>query len=617
MKTLTSLAGLALFAALVWGCLDSESKPTPSPASTSEPSETPTPGPTAVPETLMGLPVRPLTLGAPLPFPADVALYVESGCWGCDGPAAALQRFYRAANGQVRAEDLFRLPGATVGSPTVGEKYITSLSIDGDDILLAVCEGPYCGGVGNVAAGAKTSIRHSNNGGITFTVESTIDGGVSVVDNYGAFAATGSGFGLIRIDRVAGSLGSHLAYYPTLETQPINLHGEGPASARILVPADGPPLLLRSDGRSLSRLEGSGVQYDLAALPAGATVQDFQFVPANSRVLVTFTTAEGKAYSALGETSLSLVEFKEVFRWPKAAPFFHRSNGGFIDERTWVVSVEEGRGNVPSVVDLQNATVRPIEELRAQGSGGDRMLVKGVSLGPFARVTGAGAGSCLNVRESASLSASSFACYPDGVLLKELGQRRDADGHSWTFVSTPSERQGWAAAEFLESSGAAPSLGYHHAGTRTGNAPVDAIIAALEGNESVPQSLIAWARVPCEPPPIQGIGGPPECPAGTPKDTPIDVISGAACEGYWHMRPSDGSAVRLAVGPSHRLYGVARLPASERRELAIVYANPARPEFGSAIYLTDGKIVGDSSGCGTLPSDILGRGTSILFAPPR
>ena len=121
--------------------------------------------PTSVRETLYDLPVKQLKLGAPVPLPADVALYIESGCFGCDGPVRTLQRVYRGPDGIVRTDELFRLDDALVAAG----KYIISIAPTnaGDDVLLSVCEGPYCGGVGQQAPGAKASVRHSVDGGVT------------------------------------------------------------------------------------------------------------------------------------------------------------------------------------------------------------------------------------------------------------------------------------------------------------------------------------------------------------------------------------------------------------------------------------------------------------------
>jgi hypothetical protein len=614
---------------------------TPSPNGTGVPATatiaapaSPSPTPAATPETLLGVTVKPLKLGEPIPFPKDMALSIESGCWGCDGPAAALVRVSRAPDGQLRTDDLFRLPGATPGKPEVDGRYITSIATanGGDDILLGVCESPYCGGVGQIADGARVSIHHSADGGITWTKEITVDGGAWVRVDYGAGPPGRGGFGLLhRIYRSSpgAAYTNEFAYYPTLETQPIELRGQEPNAAVILVPANGPTLLRGSDGVTFYSLQGgpsNPPQVDLRMLPAGSTVVDVQYPP-GGQLLVTWTAADHGIYSAFVDApGGSAMTFKEVFRWPDGgSPSFHTPQGGFISARTWVIT---GPGNAPAVVDFDTATIQPIKELLDlaggpldPGPGANRMLVKGVSVGPFARVRGAGKGECLQVREGPSLSSPAFACYADGVLLKERGERTGADGHMWALVVTPQQRQGWASTQFLETSGAAPSLAGHARGTRTGNADVDPVIDALEKSAAVSQALIAWRQVKCKAPPIQGLGGPPECPAGVADGTSFDAISGAQCEGYYRLRPADGSDIRFAAGPADRLYAVVRLPAGQAyppgAAYMLIFVSPDRPEFGKAVYANAGKIVGDWGGCATSPAEMLKRSGTVVFGPPR
>ncbi|HSE44103.1 MAG TPA: hypothetical protein VLA89_02115, partial [Gemmatimonadales bacterium] len=163
-------------------------------------------------------------------------------------------------------------------------------------------------------------------------------------------------------------------------------------------------------------------------------------------------------------------------------------------------------------------------------------------------------------------------------------------------------------------------LAWHPAGTRTGDAEIDAVIAAVEQSAFVPQSLIGWQRVACRVPgAVQGLGGPPECPEGIADETPIDVIPAASCEGYWVQRPPGDEPVRLIVGREQRLYAVGKLdPAQQypRGEHALIYVLPSRPEFGTAIYVTDGKIVAEWSGCATSPVEMLRDAASIVFPPP-
>jgi hypothetical protein len=77
-----------------------------------------------------------------------------------------------------------------------------------------------------------------------------------------------------------------------------------------------------------------------------------------------------------------------------------------------------------------------------------RTAVQAAQIGPFARVVNTG--SCLHVRAEPSLAGQSLDCMADGVLLRDTGETRDADGVTWVSVMTPGGVQGWSASGFLE-----------------------------------------------------------------------------------------------------------------------------------------------------------------------
>ncbi len=67
---------------------------------------------------------------------------------------------------------------------------------------------------------------------------------------------------------------------------------------------------------------------------------------------------------------------------------------------------------------------------------------------PFYRVTGAG--DCLNVRESPSLSARVLVCLADDVLVGGMETPpQTVAGIEWRQVHTPGGLLGWASTEFL------------------------------------------------------------------------------------------------------------------------------------------------------------------------
>jgi hypothetical protein len=105
-------------------------------------------------------------------------------------------------------------------------------------------------------------------------------------------------------------------------------------------------------------------------------------------------------------------------------------------------------GQLPAFVDLQAGVIHPVGGPFGQPPLQGRNSFAGFIKAAVAKV--AGAGDCLNVRETASTAAPVLGCFVDGVLLRDLGETAEADGVTWLKVATPDGRKGWASTEFLE-----------------------------------------------------------------------------------------------------------------------------------------------------------------------
>jgi hypothetical protein len=599
------IAALLATAGLLTAACSNED-PSPKPTATAEatgPTATPTP---ESPSVLMDLPVRTLQPRDNVPLPEGVVLYLESGCWQCDLTIAALQRAYRSHDGEVRIEDLYRLPGATVREPTVDGEYITSIAADDDGsaFLIGVCDGgASCGGIGDVNDDARVRFPNSADGGITWKPGATVAGG--------AFVEWASGGAL---DIVVGVITRHFranpaaewqfeyAHYPSLETQPFEFRGQDPSEAYVVTGRW--PLLRDADGVRFYHLQGAPTNpptFDFSALPAGSTVIDARFAFQSNDLFVTWQL-DGSTYSGFTDHIADKpATFSRIFRWPAGSePSVHPGLGSLIGEDQFVVSIPFGNGQVPAIVDFAAFTISPIEELVERARDGDRQFVKAVDTGTFAVVSGAGEDSCLNVRERPELGAASFQCYADGVLLSEIGSRTTEDGHEWLYVRTPSDREGWVSAEFLETSGEAQALDFHPVGTRTGNADVDGIIAALERSNEIRDDIIQWTMLACVVEPA-GLGAPPTCPAGVAGGTEVPVLPGGACHGYYRVRGEEDSG-HLAIGPEDRLHAV--IPGSAPESYVLIYMDRGGP-IAKTVSVVAGKIVADFGGCGHVPSDFI------------
>src|SRR5690606_4817633 len=140
-------------------------------------------------------------------------------------------------------------------------------------------------------------------------------------------------------------------------------------------------------------------------------------------------------------------------------------------------------------------------------------------------------------RSAPSTAAEIFGCFKADVLLKDRGETRAADGLTRVRVEAPAGRAGWASAEFLDVAGRemATEAAGHPRGTRTGDAGIDAVIAAVEsGDRAKVTSLVQFQPVGCTN--ESGLGGPPKCPDGVAEGTTFDVIPAGGCEGSWFLK---------------------------------------------------------------------------------
>jgi hypothetical protein len=91
--------------------------------------------------------------------------------------------------------------------------------------------------------------------------------------------------------------------------------------------------------------------------------------------------------------------------------------------------------------------------------------------------------------------------------------------------------------------------GYYPLSTRTGNADVDEVIAAVEsGDPGRLRDLIRFTTIPCTR--AEGLGGPPKCEAGEADGTPLEVLPFLGPEGHFLRK------VDLADFPGVSVIGV-------------------------------------------------------------
>ena len=634
---------LALVAVLLAACSGGSKGRTPTPtggASDSSPAATAS----STPETINGVAATPLRAGKPADIPAGVVLYLEGGCTQCDGPATSLDRVYRDAAGTLHSDRLFERKLRVENGTTYEENYIRTMRVSstGNDIVIGVCDRGYCGGVGNATPDSRTTFYGSNDGGITWKVIGQVAGDTWIVALQGAQAMVRHAYQ----PEAGAPYRWEIVNLPSGEPAPLD-----PAidlkTATIVTVGDATPLAVSPDGMSLLWLPGPVTSPPFLGpqLPVGSQVLDARFSPGGANLGVALVRWQVVGPDRTDRTYLGIM--KERTGKPMTV-FIDGPQASISSLGQWLAPATlvgnailpaaaldsplavTGSASAPSLTDLTTGEVRAIEPLIERRLKGDRTRILAAAPGPFVKVVGSG--DCLNVRDTTTKGGHPIGCYKDGVLLKDRGETRTADGVTWIGVWAPQEGSlfaGWASAEFLEIAGRDTAVKpiSHPKGTRTGNAPVDAIIHALEtGDKEAISRLVRFQTVGCTN--ESGFGGPPKCAPGVTAGTPIDAMPTGGCEGSWVLKEDFLSFERLSrfaegsKGPG--LYAVYQrsIPPDQRwpyGEYILVYVSETNfGQLAHTVGVTDGRIVSTWSGCGTKPEEMQATimGTVVL-APPR
>jgi hypothetical protein len=374
-------------------------------------------------------------IGAPIPFPDDVALIIETGCWGCDGDYGRLVRIYADAKGAFQETALLR--GSPSGAYTV--------SLDGAQVAQSWCSRGTCGPYNPPSPDVQTTIRWSHDGGITSTVLGPIDG------EYDVAAVTTSL--LIVTGFSSGSQPLLPRLFPggdVFTPPPGAAHPVVIGTDEIGWVTTDRTRVLDAAGKVLIEL-GAGEEIHGIA-PSGR---------GDDRLEIEWTNRDASNSVRLFRSIVSRDGSGFRIQRTYAVDAVFGSPGGWLDRDTMLgtygfraadlpSSVGSPGGELPALFDINTGVLRPILEPFASKPPyvGGRNIVLAVMRGPFARVTNTG--SCLNVRAEPAGSAASLDCAADGVLLRPLGDERAVGGATWLRVATPAGIEGWASAEFIE-----------------------------------------------------------------------------------------------------------------------------------------------------------------------
>jgi hypothetical protein len=455
---LTVVLGLVLYLTLNDGDSSTSPDTSPTPFVAASPTATPKPivdastMPTATPipdsllELLEGTGVEPMTQGAPIGFPNDVAFLIATGCWFCEGWPTGISRVSKGADGDVITEvlfspDLMNLPQRLVswnGETQEMPAHVMTLdaSDDGSFIAVAVCTVGFCGALGESGPDGETTIFTSRDGGITWAETSPLAGVHHVVGLSGGDVVI-AGPAPLSVEEPPAPY-----YYLStgIEITPPEV-ADVPERWPISTP-DGD--LLWSNGHG-TLVTSSGEHFfshwsysDLISVSDG--VWGISWNWPNYHFL-TYVDRDGNFIRSF--------DSRQSVRYGPAAGGYHYGNADIDPDLLNADSTGAGMVYLPVRIDFERGTYHPIlDPFIGDGAGTGRNHVVAVQTGPFARIDGTG--SCLNLRTSPGIDATKVDCLADGVLLRHATVVVTNQDVEWLQVTAPDGTEGWAATEFLE-----------------------------------------------------------------------------------------------------------------------------------------------------------------------
>ncbi len=416
-----------------------QATPSPSPdAATPSATQPPPPGS----EVIDGVTVQPMSLGANVSFPKNVVLYYRVLGYASDGSWGHLRRAYTDASGQLHRDEVFAPLEA------LGEVYTVAADLDRQEFIVGVCTKGTCLNPSWADADSENRVYRSLDGGVSWS-------------EYGSLPRNSYLFGS-PLDKGAMTV----TYAPDAPAS-YWLFPSGEAVAQPV--ADARPITVAGQLVWLDTAAGRYVSTDGSRTlwkSPGALVSGEFFESQGGMRFVEWRPDTGKPYEVqpfnhyfgvidLGgklQRALSIAGNIDIRANAAISPTVLIGNAGIA------VNGELSTG-IPdhfqvALIDLATGQIHPIPEVSAGLAGfsagkNEHAFVSGATTGTFARVnTG---GDCLNVREQPATTATSLACFKDGVLLRLGAEPERTDGATtWLSVSTPDGRAGWASAEFLQ-----------------------------------------------------------------------------------------------------------------------------------------------------------------------
>ena len=463
LRTLVAWSLLCLPVAVFAGCSGGHKQPAspaPSPAAsataaaTGTPVPSPEPGKLGDPRKVDGATTRVMSPGDPYRIQQGEVWYFMYLCDACGpGPLPNLYRAYRAADGTLVIDDL--------KAKTAGLGKIADFTADwkSGDAYVVTCEpGRNCYSLesGDADGDAPATVYTSTDAGITWKHDGTVPPLTALTARGGQVLATNYKRGFAVPDFLAYPSGTELEPPQKLpDARPVLLPNGSiawQANDRLYDQAGGflfGPLFAE---QYRAQVAATDIQYQHTYLTWAETDFKTGWSANPYYSYVGHIDRDGQLrdlWALPGDTLWITGEFPRSGDAPPA--LFGRFRFGTSTD--YVRDVSFG-----AVLTLADGKVHRFTELDAARPEGSfvylQALVTSVQLekspgrAPFYRVTGAG--DCLNIRESPSLTARVFVCLADDVLVGGMETPpQTLAGIEWRQVRTPGGMLGWASTEFL------------------------------------------------------------------------------------------------------------------------------------------------------------------------
>jgi hypothetical protein len=370
------------------------------------------------------------TYAAPIEFPENLMLLVETGCSQCDGPTRALYRVWRNA-GETHVELLI---DASISDHENAEILGFALTPDTSTIVVSVCTAGICPRLGGLDPESQMTLYRSSDGGATWSALLTTGPGEAVFPR----AITPDG---IVVEDISGDgpryLDGGAIEVPAGAGQ---LQYESRRVGALQWDADDGSRIVDAKGATIAVVEPGGRIGSLAYDPREGEPRPVISWREDGR------TEPGWLITRMRDDN-SLAGFNSV---EYVMPAVILSDSSVLGLLTLAGSLI---GGTVGYIDVERGVLTPIAGALIEEPFGDGQLAMGRNAlqaaieGPFLRVTTSTP--CVDIHADTTVQSEVLTCAVDGVLVHDLDSSVTVGQQTWQHVRLLDGREGYAASEHV------------------------------------------------------------------------------------------------------------------------------------------------------------------------